>query len=318
MTDSYTDRFVGSIAAAALGDAFGAPYEGGVLERCLWKLIGTTSGKHHWTDDTQMSLDFIESLLALGTIDQDDLAHRFATSYRWSRGYGPGAARILKLIRRGVPWQVAVRRVYSNGSFGNGGAMRAPVIGLFYARAGEEKVAAAASAAAAVTHAHPLAKEGAVLVALATAFALGNVEAREIVERLAKRAEAQEYAVKLHKALEWFNRSNRPDVHEVAKGLGNGIAAVDSCVSAIYIAQIYRERPYEELLEFAICLGGDVDTIASMSSAIWSASNGLSALPESLLEKLEYREGIVELAKKLARKSENIHLPGSDSKTIQM
>ena len=304
MTYSYTDKFAGSIAAAALGDAFGAPYEGGVLERCFWQLIGRTSGRHRWTDDTQMSLDIIESLLALGTIDQDDLAHRFAASYRWSRGYGPGASRILKLIRRGVPWQLAARQVFSNGSFGNGGAMRAPVVGLYYYLAGEEKVAAAASAAAAVTHAHPLAKEGAVLVALATAFALGSVEAREILERLTTRAEAQEYAVKLHKALEWLNRPIRPDAREVAKGLGNGIAAVDSCVTAIYISQLYRERPYEELLEFAISLGGDVDTIASMSSAIWGASRGLSALPESLLEKLECRESIVELAKKLARKTE--------------
>lgn len=306
MTDSYTDRFAGSIAAAALGDAFGAPYEGGVLERCLWKLIGKTSGRHRWTDDTQMSLDIIESLLALGMIDQDDLAQRFASSYRWSRGYGPGAARILKLIRRGVPWQVAVRRVYSNGSFGNGGAMRAPAIGLFYSQAGDEKIAAAASAAAAVTHAHPLAREGAVLVALATAFSLGSVNERELLERLARRAEINEYVIKLNKALEWFNRSSRPDVREVAKGLGNGIAAVDSCVTAIYIAQIYRERPYEELLKFTICLGGDVDTIASMSSAIWGASRGLSALPEPLLEKLEDRQNIVELAMRLARIAESL------------
>lgn len=306
MTDSYTDRFVGSIVAAAVGDAFGAPYEGGVLERCLWKLIGRTSGRHRWTDDTQMSLDIIESLLSLGSIDQDDLARRFAASYRWSRGYGPGAARILKLIRRGIPWQVAVRRVYSNGSFGNGGAMRAPAIGLFYSQAGDERIAAAASAAAAVTHAHPLAREGAVLVALATSFALGGVDAQELFERLAGRAVSQVYVDKLNKANEWFNRPSRPDVREVAQGLGNGIAAVDSCVTAIYIAQIYRERPYEELLKFTICLGGDVDTISSMSSAIWGASRGLSALPEPLLEKLEDRQKIVELAMRLAKRAESL------------
>jgi len=296
---SCSDRFAGSLVAGALGDAFGAPYEGGLFERCLWKLIGKQSGKHRWTDDTQMSLNVIESLLSCGSIDQNDLACRFAASYRWSRGYGPGTARLLRLIRRGTPWQVAVRRIYSDGSFGNGGAMRAPAIGLFYSRAGDEIIAAAANSAAAVTHAHPLAIEGAVLVALATAYSLGNMGAQELLERLVRRAEADEYAARLNKALEWLNRSKKPDVREVAKELGNGIAAVESCVTAIYIAQIYQDRPYVELLEFAIRLGGDVDTIASMSSAIWGASRGLSALPESLLERLEYRENIVDLAMQL-------------------
>ncbi len=306
MFASYEDRFIGSIVAGAVGDAFGAPYEGGLLERGLWKLIGKQSGKYRWTDDTQMSLDIIESLLSVGSIDQNDLAYRFAASYRWSRGYGPGASRILRLIRKGVLWQSAAHKVYSNGSFGNGGAMRAPTIGLFYAKTGEESVADAACKATEITHAHPLAREGAVLVALATAFSLNSLDAQEILERLTVRAEADDYATRLNKALEWFKQPSRPEAFEVAKRLGNGIAAVDSCVTAIYISQIYRERPYEELLDFAICLGGDVDTIASMSSAIWGASRGLSALPESLLAKLEYCEDITSLAKRLFSKSGTI------------
>jgi poly(ADP-ribose) glycohydrolase ARH3 len=54
-----------------------------------------------------MTIDVIESLLACGRVDQDDLARRFAKSYRWSRGYGPGAAKVLRRIRRGQPWQEA-------------------------------------------------------------------------------------------------------------------------------------------------------------------------------------------------------------------
>jgi ADP-ribosylglycohydrolase len=54
------------------------------------------------------------------------MAHRFARSYRWSRGYGPGAARLLKRIARGQDWESASVSVYPSGSYGNGGAMRAP------------------------------------------------------------------------------------------------------------------------------------------------------------------------------------------------
>ncbi|MCI5159576.1 MAG: hypothetical protein D3906_14330, partial [Candidatus Electrothrix sp. AUS1_2] len=118
------DRIRGAVLASALADAFGAPYEGGPLERLLWIFLGRRHGKRRWTDDTQMSVDVMESLLTCEGVDQTDLAQRFARSYRWTRGYGPSAAKLLKRIRRGEPWQTANRAVYPEGSLGNGGAMR--------------------------------------------------------------------------------------------------------------------------------------------------------------------------------------------------
>ena len=61
------DQAAGCLLGLALGDALGAPYEGGPLERGLWMLIGKTrSGHLRWTDDTRMSLDLAEVLLAAG------------------------------------------------------------------------------------------------------------------------------------------------------------------------------------------------------------------------------------------------------------
>ncbi len=53
---SKKDRMIGTLLASALGDAFGAPYEGGLPERLLWALIGGRKGIRRWTDDTQMSI----------------------------------------------------------------------------------------------------------------------------------------------------------------------------------------------------------------------------------------------------------------------
>ena len=40
-------------------------------------MIGTTRrGDMRWTDDTQMTIDLVESYLAIGAIDSDDLARR--------------------------------------------------------------------------------------------------------------------------------------------------------------------------------------------------------------------------------------------------
>jgi hypothetical protein len=103
---SHWSKLRVACSAFRWADARGAPFEGGVLERALWRLIGTTRrGEMRWTDDTQMTIDVVESYLAIGAIDADELAIRFARSYRWSRGYGPEAAKVLKRIAAGADWR---------------------------------------------------------------------------------------------------------------------------------------------------------------------------------------------------------------------
>jgi len=305
MCDVKTNRVFGSLLGFALGDAFGAPYEGGILERAVWAFIGTRNRKRRWTDDTQMTIDVVESLVKCGRIDQNDLARRLAQSYRWSRGYGPGAARVLKRMRRGQPWDSAARTVYPDGSFGNGGAMRALAVGLFFATDSEEELVKAASAAAAVTHAHPLGREGAVLVALATALAFNDTTSKGIMERLCQRAESHGFLSRLHKARAWLETQSKVAPRSVAAELGNGIAAVESCVTAVYLALAFRNSFFDELLEFAIRLRGDVDTIAAMACGVWGAARGIDGLPQARLQQLEQCERLKALALSLAAASSN-------------
>jgi len=282
----------------ALGDALGAPLEGGPLERTLWRVIGKTSeGRARWTDDTQMSLDLAESLSARRDLDPDDLARRFAESYRWSRGYGPGAARILKLIRQGVAWHIANTAVFREGSFGNGAAMRAPIIGLFCAR-DFDRLDTFARASAVITHAHPLGQEGAVLVARATALVTTARAPAEILAALRERSELSPFRERLEIAVAWL-RSGSASAEEVRRRLGNGVAASESCVSAIYIALRFLEAPFAEMLSFIAACRGDVDTIGAMAGAIWGARNGEAALPRAPLGKLEDDERIRRVALQL-------------------
>jgi ADP-ribosylglycohydrolase len=300
MPDVKSDRVLGAVLGLALGDAFGAPYEGGILERALWSMLGTSNGKHRWTDDTQMTIDVIESLLACGCVDQNDLAHRFARSYRWSRGYGPGAAKVLKRIRRGEPWDSAAVAVFPQGSFGNGGAMRAPAVGLFFAENSDADIVGNASDVAAITHAHPLAREGAGLIALATALACNGADSTAMLDRLRQRGKSREYLDKLAQARVWLEEGGIVTPRQVAKVLGNGIAAIESCVTAVYAALAFRDRPFDALLEFVIKLRGDVDTIAAMASAIWGAARGVDQLPRERLGQLERRDDLERLAGSLA------------------
>lgn len=280
----------------ALGDALGAPYEGGPLERALWKLIGRTrNGEMRWTDDTQMSLDLAESLIDRGRLDQDDLARRFAAGYRWSRGYGPGAAKLLKRIRRGVSWRDASRCVYPDGSYGNGGAMRAPIIGLYCAN-DTDVLIEMADASARITHAHPLGVEGAVLIAAAVGRSLTTTDPREIMRHAGGCCSQPEFEERIAIARQWLEEGSPPPAAEVAKRLGRGVAAVESCVTALYLGLSHLARPFVELHRCVAACGGDADTIGAMSGSIWGAVNGATRLPGDLLSRLEQRDRLQRVA----------------------
>ena len=291
------DRVEGCLLGLALGDALGAPFEGGPAERLLWRIVGRTREGHmRWTDDTQMSIDLCESLVERGAIDADDLAARFARSYQWSRGYGPGAAKVLKRIAAGTHWREASRSVYPEGSFGTGGAMRAPVVGLFYALQPATLVDAVRLSTS-VTHAHPLAIEGAVLVARATALAAQGNRPQDVFRGSVLTCQSEPFTSRVQIAERWLDSSaGAPSPLEVRRNLGNRIAAAESCVTALYSAVRFIEASFEDLQAFVVSCGGDTDTIGSMAGAVWGASNGGARLPEAAVAKLERSADLRQLA----------------------
>jgi poly(ADP-ribose) glycohydrolase ARH3 len=300
------DRFQGCLLGLALGDALGAPFEGGLIERLLWRFIGRTSrGEIRWTDDTQMSLDIAKSLVEKGAIDTDDLARRFVSSYRWSRGYGPGTAKLLRLIGQGKDWRDVNHAIYPTGSFGNGGAMRAPVVGIFYADRPEE-LPHAVRESARVTHAHPLALEGALLVAIATAEAGNGHRGCHLLYEPSAHCMTEPFKTRLKIATSWLEEAIAPSPLDVSRQLGSGIAAAESCVTALYLAVRFMEEPYVNLLRFAQSCGGDVDTISAIAGALWGTANGASRLPKDLLSRLEQRDRLVEAAIALYERAQDV------------
>ena len=301
------DQVRGCLLGLALGDSLGAPFEGGILERLLWRVIGRTwGGEMRWTDDTQMTIDVVESFLDRRHLDPDDLAMRFAKSYQWSRGYGPAATKVLKQIARGVDWRQANRVVYRDGSFGNGAAMRTPILGLIYTDRTDE-LNDAARLSAAVTHAHPIGIEGAVLLAAVTAYAAHRCASCDILRQALVHSTLEEFKSRLEIACEWLGfQSSIRTAAEVARRLGNGITAHQSCVTAVYLALRFRNQPFLDMQQFIAAVGGDVDTIGAMAGAIWGVVNGSANLPMVSLSKLEQRERIESLAELLHRQLNEI------------
>lgn len=290
------NKYSGCFLGLAIGDAYGAPFEGGFIERLLWRAIGKTrQGKIRYTDDTQMSLDLAESFLSQKKVNQTHLANTFSKSYRWSRGYGPSAGWLLKKIKNGSRWQEVNRVKFKDGSFGNGAAMRAPIIAMCYPDSLEnlgENVVKCSE----ITHTHPLAIEGAKLIAYVTFSALNNWETKKIIELLPSWCSSDTYSKKISFCVKNIQTSESCDCKQIKKELGNGIAAIESCVTAIYFALRFRDKENDMMLSKIYSLGGDTDTIGAMAGAIWGAFNGSDNLNSNKIRGIESSEKIIELS----------------------
>jgi poly(ADP-ribose) glycohydrolase ARH3 len=283
------ERFVGCLLGGALGDALGAPYEGSLVARAAWKVLTVAYRRRlRTTDDTEMTLILARSLCEHGGLAPDRLAQAWAHGAHRSRGYGAGTLKLLARIRAGEDWRSANRSVFTEGSFGNGAAMRAAPIGLWFHR-DPASLAAAAEVAASITHAHPLGIEGGVLIARATAMALrGDLDLRALRDGCRE----ETFRRRLDAAIDLTL-----DADTVVNRLGNTMEAHNSVVTALHAARRFDAFP--ALMEFAISLGGDVDTIAAMAGGIFGARHGPSALPADSLEHLEDRDGIEATARAL-------------------
>lgn len=284
------EQYRGCLLGLALGDALGAPREGGWLERRLWRWVGTTrQGLPRWADDTQMTLDVAEVLLHEREIHQDRLAATFARHYHWSRGYGPGTARVLRRIRRGAAWQTARTAQFPQGSYGNGAAMRVAPLALWF-HADPATLLLQTQLAAEVTHAHPLALEGAEAMALTLQTALTHSEdgptlGAAVWAQLQAYCTAPEFLSRLALAQTWWQSQANPPPPWVAQRLGHGTAAHTSVITAIYVALCHLEADFLDLLAFVAGLKGDVDTLGAMAGAIWGAHRGAAGLTEWPLER---------------------------------
>ena len=295
---SEINNYRGCLIGLALGDALCAPYEGGILERMLWKFFSKTKNNEiRYTDDTQMSIDLASSITAYKGINQDALAEKFANSYKWSRGYGPSAAKILKKMRRGENWRNLNKSQFKDGSFGNGAAMRIAPVALYYHQ-DRQQLLLAVEQSSIITHAHEYAIIGAKNIAITISLVINQLPNDMILDDLIKNNKSQ-YREKLLTAKKWLTSGKIADPEDVVITLGNGIQAINSTVTAIYIALTFMHLSYTDMIKFICKCKGDTDTIAAMAGAIWGARNGIKAINHPLLNRLESKQEIITLADSL-------------------
>ena len=281
------DRFVGGLLGLAIGDALGAPFEGLPAEFILWHegsvpdvLARPITEPLRYTDDTQMMIGVVESVLANQEVLSDALLNQFAVNYEPDRGYGRGARGILEAVAAGHATEELVATVFPGGSFGNGAAMRVAPIGLLYHH-DLEKVLAQAEASAWATHRHPLGIEGARLLAVAAAQAVAGppFDRRSFYDGLLSVCREDEFRWQLQAA-------RKMRFGDSLAFLGNSLPAHRSVVTAIACFTTCSTS-FERCVESAISLGDDTDTLAAMAGALSGAHLSIGAIPERFIGALE-------------------------------
>lgn len=288
-------RFRGCLYGVALGDALGAPYEGRLSvppERVA--ALDRDLGRLRYTDDTHMTIGVAESLIERDGFDGDHMARHLAKNFAaepW-RGYGPGPPKVFRRLGQGVPWDEAGAKLFGGaGSYGNGAAMRiAPV--AMVACSDLDEVVELARLAASITHTHELGIDGAVMQEVAIALLLMNpgdtaFDPAALLGELRRRVRSPVFRERIDQVAALSVEGERADIVGV---LGHGIEAAGSVPTAL-LAFLRNHWWFAETVRFAVSLGGDTDTIASMAGALAGAHLGEDAIPKT------WREGVENAAR---------------------
>ena len=289
-TDQFLDRFLGSALGTFVGDALGEPVEGwphGAIYRQFGLLDHMVRGRARYTDDTQMMIGILETLLERGKFDPALCAVKFQENFDPMRGYGRRIFGVMERIRQGVPWDQV-----GTDSFGNGGAMRIAPIGCYY-YSDVAAIKEQAVLSARITHNHPEGLAGAVAQATAVGAALQHGLSNQPIKPEAFLDNITAQVVDIDEgfaeSLDAIKSISRGPMLEIIESVASrytlslrAIESVPAAIGAFVLTDSFRDG-----VVLAVNLGGDTDTIGAMAGAIAGAYYGYSQIPQEWLDPLE-------------------------------
>jgi poly(ADP-ribose) glycohydrolase ARH3 len=297
------EKYLGGMIGSALGDAIGELAFFHPHEETLCAHLEHLE-TYRYTDDTAMSIGIAESILKTGCLDEQDLGETFRENFKrepW-RGYASGPPTVFSMVEElGITFAEAAQTLFGgSGSFGNGSAMRVVPVGLFYQNSPDLYEMARVSAV--VTHAHPLGIDGAAVQSKAVALAVQRDPdttfcSDEFAKDLLGLARTPQMRDKIREVGDLISGRVHPSV--AAQRLGRTVAVHESQPFALYSFLRYP-KSFEDCLWCAILNGGDRDTLGAMACAISGAYLGITAIPQSWIDKLENRSYIEDIASRLA------------------
>ena len=324
------ERLTGCLIGQCLGDALGFPIEGWDGDACRefvdtkiskWfqgKVPPVNDWNGQYTDDSQLARELLESLVEQGGFAPKDYAGRIARIFRENKIVGRGLAcdDAARRLIEGVGWREAG---CDPPAAGNGTAMRAAPVGMFYYD-DPAKMIQIAHEQGWITHHDPRCSAGSVAIAGGTALALTGekIDTDEYANQVAAWMDGyhKTFADYVRRLPEWVELSPSEAVTEIAHagekpGYVSGWPGISPYVipSVLWSLYAFLKYPdsYFDAIAVALAVGGDVDTTAAMTGALSGAYLGIDGMPRHLAEMVNDDEewGYRELAR-LAEKCREI------------
>jgi ADP-ribosyl-[dinitrogen reductase] hydrolase len=331
---NYLDKFKGTLIGVAIGDTLGQPFEGWLREKILAKvqdfgefLKANKKNFKTYTDDTQLTLHTARALIEGSGFNFDYFIREYVN---WLDdppiGPGYGCLSSIQKLKYGISWQNA-----ASNSGGNGTLMRIAPIGLYYCKDVSELKKAAYNSSI-ITHAHPAASAGAIVIARAVSY-LVEIDPLEGFDY-------HKFMEILIKSISDSNESIWDEFIEILKKVENTIG-IDLESGIIKFSQIGVKTPYfieqylgkafvhpyaistvacalfiflSTLQSFEKCIyalagaGGDSDTIGAVGGSLAGAYFGFDNISSELINLVKKKSDILEIARNLYLKFEEKYL----------
>ena len=284
-------RLRGLLVGTAVGDALGLPVEG--LSRRRAHRLYQGDWRHRLifghgmiSDDTEHTLFVAQSLLR-----HPDSPECFARRLGWClRGWllslpaGIGFATLQAILKLWLGFPPRHSGVWSAG---NGPAMRAAIIGAFFAHDSNQR-AAYVAASTRITHTDPRALTG--------ASAVAELAAWIVRDRLTQHPPLEPFLALLRACsphdrdwqslIDAMNHAAREDrtVAELAErlGLANGVTGyIYHTVPVAAYAWFRHGGAYQQTLAAILDCGGDTDTVGAIAGALAGATVEETGIPEA-------------------------------------
>lgn len=325
MSIDLLDKFQGTLIGVGIGDTLGHPFEGKIRKdiHSYFKDFGEFIQEYRdifktYTDDTQLTIHTAKALIQGNGFQTDSFISEYV---KWLDdppiGPGWGCISSIRKLKYGIPWKDA-----ASTSGGNGTIMRIAPIGLFYSKS-PKGLKTTAIKSSIITHSHPAASAGAIVIARAISYLLDKTpetgfSVEEFFEVLISSISGsqeqtwEEFITLLNKlkskldlpiesGLIKFSQAGVKSPYFIEEYLGQAFVhpyAISTVICALFIF-LKRLTSFQDCIFELATAGGDSDTVGAIGGSLAGAYFGMKNIPNDLIKLVKNHKKILKLSENL-------------------